>query len=234
MAHVQQAVVQMADLNVSGRSYHSTWTEHGVIAHAYLEPLQDNDPSWGYQLDFLTSREAGPGKLGSRQERIGSELIGQLRQRMIVELQATGWRVVRSHQGKEVWKQLSASDPPAPQPAQVVPLKPKATGRGSDLTKSAGQEQGTEQDEQRQTKTYMVYGSKEAREQGTAPVYTRRVSTKPVTFFCAICGTPTTQQCYPGQLPHYCSNEACKREGGRRRVERSREKKKHAQQRLDQ
>jgi hypothetical protein len=127
MAHVQQAVVHMADLRVYGRSYHSTWTEHGVIAHAYLEPLQDNDSSRGYQLDFLTSREAGPGKLGSRQERSGSELIGQIRQRMIAEMQATGWRVVGSYQGKEVCKRLPTSDVSAPRPVQVSSVEPKTT-----------------------------------------------------------------------------------------------------------
>lgn len=234
MARLQQAAVHIADLGVSGRSYQSTWTERGVIAHAYLEPLQDNDPSKGYQLDFLTSREAGPGPLGSRQERIGSELIGQLRQQMLAKMQAAGWRVVGSHQGKEVWKLFPASDPPAPQPAQAVPSKPKLTRRGSDLAGSASRESAPTPEEQRQTKTYVVYGSKEARERGATPAYTRRVSTRTVTFCCAICGTPTTQQCYPGQRPHYCSNEACKREGGRRRVERSREKKKQAQQQSDQ
>jgi len=36
------------------------------------------------------------------------------------------------------------------------------------------------------------------------PVYTRTVTTRPVTFTCAVCARTLTQQRFPGPLPRYC------------------------------
>jgi len=57
------------------------------------------------------------------------------------------------------------------------------------------------------------------------PVYTRTVTTRPVTFTCAVCARTLTQQRFPGPLPRYCGagcQASARRALTRARVQRHR------------
>ncbi len=52
------------------------------------------------------------------------------------------------------------------------------------------------------------------------PVYTRVITTRPVTFTCGVCARTLTQQRFPGPLPRYCG-DGC-RASARRALTRAR------------
>lgn len=223
-------------------AYHGTWIEQGMKAFVTLDLVERGHWPRGryvrnaYELRSSFFRLSTRGTMGALQEELGRALSRKLRERMQAEMQVAGWlEIGKTKEGQPIYQHRPPSvAQPGPVPtndAASIPHVVAESESGITLDELPASHDLVEcQDGQHQTKVYVVYGSKEARERGATPAYTRKVSTKAVTFCCIICGTTTTQQCYPGQIPRYCRNEACKREGGRRRVERSREKRKKAQQ----
>lgn len=198
MAPSQEAVKHLDPLNVYAVAYKATWTERGVTAHGYLEPIKD-DTRRGYLLDVLSSRASGPGRLGSRQAVVGEELEEKLREWLLVELRAAGWNVSGQVDGKAIWKHVGewsreTSEPP-PTPISVsaqkttrrvpdLPAKPRVTPVGVRIASPPQQK--------------MILRS-----------------TRPITFVCQWCGQEVTEQRYPSHLPQYCSNSECKREANK-------------------
>lgn len=206
MAHPKEAVKQHDDLTVYARTYTATWTERGVVVHAYLEPVQDNDSRQGYQLDFAHSRESGPGRLGPRQEEIASEIWPQLRAWMLAEMQAAGWRVAGQRAGRDVWKPSQVPGKTYAKPVEIDQVERKTTLRNPVLPKQKAppapvqytiseQETGIASDDQ----------AGEIRASTTVLRYTRAI-----TFTCQWCREQVTEQRYPSHIPLCCSKPACK------------------------
>jgi hypothetical protein len=186
------------DLNVYAQSYKGTWSERGVIAHAYLEPIKD-DSRRGFLLDVFSSRAAGPGKLGSRQAVIGKELEEQLRELLLAKMQAAGWSSNSTVEGKAVWKHQGAWSPP--------PMK----------TEIGAEQQHTTRRTATYPATQRVYAWNM---QDAPPPQEKQIvrTTRLVQFTCQWCGQEVTEQRYPSHTPLYCSNPECKREANRVKI----------------
>lgn len=82
-----------------------------------------------------------------------------------------------------------------------------------------------------------VYGDHLAKERKHALVaYQRMIHTRVVSFVCAGCGQPVTQQRYPSRGPKYCS-EACQKVGQRlhtrQRVKKLRDRRRSEQNKAE-
>lgn len=205
-------------------AYTGTWAEQGIIIHVVLDIVDVHHWQPGrylqnaYELVALNPTTVSGRPLGAGQEETASILQHKLRERMLDLMKVAGWCGVAFTRNRQPIYQYRPTTP-----AQQVILEQKQGVVVGDPETDVSA-QGEQQDLGLHTKDYVVYGSEEARKGGAAPAFTRKVSMKTTTFDCKICGNTVTQQHYPGQAPCYCGSEACKREGTRRRVQKSREK----------
>lgn len=213
-------------------SYNGRWSEQGVIAHATLDIVDRDHWKLGqylpnaYELVSLSPATESGRPLGPVQEELARILLRKLRERMLDLMKVAGWRSVASTVNDQPIYQYrpAARDENARMPTLDPSHRPEAE-TASDL-EPAGPAQHEYQDQARQTKTYAVYGNKEARKRGKEPAYSRTVTAKLIRFRCAICRQEVQEWHFPGQDPSICAKPACKREAVRRRVQKWREKKK--------
>src|SRR5258708_21231534 len=199
-ARKTQPIIEIDDLQPdwSIKSFKAFWQERGLIAYAYLEPI-DDQPARGYVLE-TTYRTVSGKEPGPRQREQGAVLASKVREMMKSEMIDAGWQPYPvpgiSH---GVWQHSS----------RVTASSASAQGDQAAQTSSAPESQ-LEQDQPaaQPAREYKVYGSKEAREaareSGAAPAYTRVVSLKTITFRCARCGSTVAGDHLPGAKPERC------------------------------
>ncbi len=201
-AHQKLPIVEIDDLQPdwSIKGFKASWKESGLVAYAYLMPLQD-EPARGYVLEYSYDSEKQPGRrLTDRQIDQGTTLVSRVRARMLDAMHWAGWQVVgKQETGRDIWQHSS----------RLVQDKPQEQDSVTDQGKS---------------KAITVPIS--AGRQSTS--YTRTITARDVTFTCSRCGQEVTKVQFPGPTPRYCDTCAkeVEREKTRARVARLRERKK--------
>ncbi len=119
------------------QTYTGTWKEQGMIATAWLAPVErDHFPRGrflrgAYELSSTYERIQGGPTRGARQEELGAELARKLRERMKTEMQAAGWQVVaHTREGQDIWQYK-------PKPARVSPDTRPVTPTQITVTRTA-------------------------------------------------------------------------------------------------
>lgn len=205
-AHQKLPIIEIDDLQPdwSIKGFKASWKESGLVAYAYLMPLQDQ-PTRGYVLDCNYDSEKQPGRrLTDRQIDQGTTLVSRLRARMLEAMTSAGWQVVgKLDNGKDIWQHASRVTPGY----QVQP-----------------QEQDSVTPQQRD-RVLSISGKAEGRQSAG---YTRVITARDVTFTCSRCGQEVTKVQFPGPTPRYCDTCAkeTEREKTRARVARLRDRQK--------
>ncbi len=103
------------------QTYTGEWREQGMIATAWLAPVErDHFPRGlflrdAYELSSTYERSTGGEARGAHQEDLGAELARKLRERMKTEMRAAGWQVVaQTREGQDIWQYKQA-------PSRVFP-----------------------------------------------------------------------------------------------------------------
>lgn len=104
MVREKQAEISIDDFHPRNdgfvQSYKGVWREQGMIATAWLDPADPHHFPRGiflkdaYELSSTYERALGGPARGARQDEIGAELAGKLRERMKTEMRAAVWQVV--------------------------------------------------------------------------------------------------------------------------------------------
>lgn len=143
MAYSQEPQIEMDDLHPRNHgfieSYKATWQERGVIAYAYLEPI-DDQPARGYVLETtyqtVSGRDPGP-----RQSLHGVLLTQKLREHMTKQMINSGWQPIpipgTSRMGWQHESRLKRVDP-VKQGELVLPKK-AASRKEDELEKARRQ-----------------------------------------------------------------------------------------------
>src|SRR5258708_15012633 len=200
--HQEITIVEIDDLQPdwSIKGFKASWKESGLVAYAYLMPLQD-EPARGYVLEYSYDSEKQPGRrLTDRQIDQGTTLVSRVRARMLDAMHWAGWQVVgKQETGRDIWQHSS----------RLVQDKPQEQDSVTDQGKS---------------KAITVPIS--AGRQSTS--YTRTITARHVTFTCSQCGQQVTKVQFPGPTPRYCDTCAKEvdREKTRARVARLRDRNK--------
>ncbi|MFL5624274.1 MAG: hypothetical protein ACJ788_01600 [Ktedonobacteraceae bacterium] len=201
-AHQKLPIIEIDDLQPdwSIKGFKASWKENGLVAYAYLMPLQDQ-PSRGYVLEYSYDSEKQPGRrLTDRQIDQGTTLVSRIRARMLDAMRWAGWQVVgKQETGRDIWQHSSRLVQDKPQELDTVTDQ----GKSRAITVPAG-----------------------AGRQSTG--YTRTITARDVTFTCSRCGQEVTKVQFPGPTPRYCDTCAkeVEREKTRARVARLRERQK--------
>lgn len=106
-AHEKKPIIQTEDLQPKSSiaGYRFTWQEHGLIAWAELEPIDDQPGrgfllTWGY--DTVSGREPG-----QRQIDQGTTLVSKVRDLIIGQMVLAGWVTVGALERKNIWQHRS-------------------------------------------------------------------------------------------------------------------------------
>lgn len=219
-AHQKLPNIEIDDLQPdwSIKGFKASWKENGLVAYAYLMPLQDQ-PARGYVLEYSYDSEKQPGRrLTERQIDQGTTLVSRIRARMLDAMHWAGWQVVgKQETGRDIWQHSS----------RVTPTLPRTPGQQEqDSVTDQGKPQ--EQDSvtpQRRDRVLSISGKAEGRQSAS---YTRVITARDVTFTCSRCGQEVTKVQFPGPTPRYCDPCAkeVEREKTRARVARLRERQK--------
>ena len=220
MARSTKPKIHIDDLHLaddgSTQVFHASWQEAGLIVELSLDIVALDHWQHGqyreraYELtDHMRTVNGQP--MGAIQKDTAFMLLRELRSQMRAAMIDAGWReVATTREGQPIYRYRPAPWLSDEEVDEVAAAFVTQIDQADDLANQAGQHP---------SKIYEVYGS---RSKEHSPAYTRRVTAKTVTFNCAICGTPVTLECYPGQLPRYCGSEECRREAIRLRVEKHR------------
>lgn len=246
MAYPTEPRIKIDDLapHATLGGYHATWQEGGMVAHAYLEPFEDQ-PARGYILETTYQTKSGR-EPGPRQREQGARLAAKLRENMTEQMIDAGWQPAPiPGTGKIGWQhesRLKRVDPikrgELVAPKRAAPVKPDG------LTIAARQlDQGIiEHQAEHRAPTTQPHEIKQDRTgAGLQPAqrvlsvaphegkrqfktYSRTLAPMSVTFTCSRCHREATRSQYPGRVPCYCEPCAAiiKREKTRERVARLR------------
>src|ERR1700738_5272098 len=93
--------VLQPDWSIKG--FKASWKENGLVAYAYLMPLQDQ-PTRGYVLEYSYDSEKQPGRnLTDRQHDQGKILVSHVRAGMLDAIRLAGWQVVgKQETGRDI------------------------------------------------------------------------------------------------------------------------------------
>lgn len=218
MAQGKKSKIHIDDLHLGeqDRAFHASWIEAGLVAEITLDIVALNHWQHGqyrarsYELSNAT-HQVGEEEVDARREETARMFLRQLHARLLTAMLDAGWReVARTRDNEPIYQYRPPLARLSEAEREEVAAAFAELDQAEDLEDLAGEHP---------SKLYEVYGSY-PKEHG--PAYTRRVTAKTVTFSCAICGSPVTRECYPGQLPRYCGSEDCRREAVRLRVEKHR------------
>lgn len=207
-AHQKLPIIEIDDLQPdwSIKGFKATWKENGLVAYAYLMPLQDQ-PARGYVLEYSYDSEKQPGRrLSDRQIDQGTTLVSRVRARMLDAMHWAGWQVIgKQDTGRDIWQHSS----------RVI---------SSLQVQDKPQEQDTVTPDQGKSKAITVPAG--AGRQSIS--YTRTITARDVTYTCSRCGQEVTKGQFPGPTPRYCDPCAkeVEREKTRARVARLRDRQK--------
>lgn len=183
------------------QSYKGTWREQGMIATAWLEPVEPGRFPRGVYLrgayKLGSTYENRPGRaISSHQEERGADLACKLRERMQEEMQSAGWQVVaQGREGINLWQYK-----PTLPATQETPERPAPAIRDQPERKPGEVTSGI-----RRPVLIPAHGKVKAHE---------RIVTQRMTFSCKECGETVTRHVYPGKV-WYC--EPCAKEVERRK-----------------
>src|SRR5258708_1430353 len=209
-AHQKLPIIEIDDLQPdwSIKGFKASWKENGLIAYAYLMPLQDQ-PARGYVLEYSYNSEKQPGRrLTDRQIDQGTTLVSRIRARMLDAMHWAGWQVVgKQETGRDIWQHAS-----------------RVTSTSSTPDQGKPQEQDSVTPQQRD-RVLSISGKSEGRQSAG---YTRVIQARDVTFTCSRCGQEVMKVQFPGPTPRYCDPCAkeVEREKTRARVARLRARQK--------
>lgn len=248
----EEPAITLPDFSQAGKSsYHAQAKEQGVMASLTLSsysPIQG-----GYAIGHqYVDHVALYGRMGEKQKAQAQALLETLKLHVKERLLLTGWQVVtQTPRGEEVWRYVGPEVTPdlvelasriwrgryerrGPEkfaPNARLALESEQRARYGTAWHAAGLLEFSLTDEGMRVRSRRPLPASEERvrvaSQQTisilAPARSRTLKTRRVTFFCAWCKQPVTQERFPGPRPRYCSDtckEAAAREKTRERVRR--------------
>ncbi len=101
--------VEIDDLQPDGtcRSFHASWQEGTLTAHAWLEPIKDQ-PANGYVLEYTYNHVQLNRRLTEKQIDTGRLLISKIREFMTGQMLLKGWSIVgQDERRRPIWQHAS-------------------------------------------------------------------------------------------------------------------------------
>ena len=109
MREANQPKIEIEDLQPKGTcgSYHATWQEGTLVAHAWLDPIRDL-PANGFFLECSYNHVQLNRRLFERQMEIGSRLVANVRELMLDHMARAGWvEIGKDDKKRSIWQHTS-------------------------------------------------------------------------------------------------------------------------------
>jgi|SRR5579883_2048657 hypothetical protein len=106
--------VEIDDLQPTGtcKGYHASWQEGTLIAHAWLDPI-DDQPAKGFVMEFTYNHKQINRRLSEEQIDTCMTLVARLREFVMDALRRAGWQVIGQQEvgsrsrKRDIWQHSS-------------------------------------------------------------------------------------------------------------------------------